>query len=237
MVVGVFALAMTVVPALADGSDLVVNSGETMSGTMVNSNSNSGGNLSDGSYGGDGGNGGDIRNRGDVNKSMTGRGGNGGDSGVGGTVITGTALAVTDATNEIGNSRTTIDRCACEGAGDDGHSMTLNRTRTMQMSYTGADANTGNNEALGSVAGSGGDGGTIGDERYGHPMPMLMESKGGNHHDGDKNKGDSDVDKSSTGIGGNGGSSSDGGFVQSGNSTSRTTFVNVVGRNITRISR
>lgn len=236
LIVGVFALAMTVVPALAEGSDFVMNSGDIMTGTMVNSSSNSGGNLADGSYGGNGGDGGDIRNRGDVDESATGRGGNGGDSGAGGMVITGAALAVTDATNEIGNSRTVIDRCACTSEGDDsGNSMVFNRTRTMQMSFAGADANTGNNEALGSEAGNGGDGGTIGEDENGQVM-LLGFNGGGGGYDYDKNN-DSDVDESTTGIGGNGGSSGIGGAVQSGDSTSRTTFVNVVGRNITRISR
>ena len=231
-IVGVFALGMTMVPALASNLDLVVNSGEVMSETAVHSGSNSGANMADGSYGGDGGDGGDIRSRGEVEESSTGRGGDGGDSNTGGEVYTGAALAVTDASNEIGNSRTTIDRCACDNGDDSGTVIVLNRTRIMQGSFVGADANTGANMALGSEAGDGGDGGTIGDDDS-NGFPMITGGFPGDFHD----DGDLEVEECMTGDGGNGGTSGPGGLVQSGDSTSRTTSVNVLSRNITRILR
>ncbi len=221
LIIGVFALGMTVVPALA-GNDIVSNGSEIMVGTMANSSSNSGANIADGSYGGDGGDGGDIRNRGDVDESSTGRGGNGGNSGEGGMVVSGNATAVTDAYNEVGTNRTLIDRCACEGD-DDGKVKVTNRSRIMFMDYSGSESNTGLNAAMGSEAGDAGDGGDIGSHT--------------SHHGKDKKGGDSDVDESMTGVGGTGGSSSAGGLVQSGDSSSRTTSVNLLGRNITRIAR
>ncbi len=221
LIVGVFALTMTVVPALATNLDLVVNDSETMSGTMVNSSSNSGANLAEGSYGGDGGDGGDIRSRGDVNQSFTGRGGIGGSSNVGGTITTGTASAETDAYNELASSDTEIDGCGCDGEEpreevneeSSDYTVVYNRTRTMQVSYVGADANTGANMAQGSAGGSGGEGGKI---------TAGVDAR---------------VDESSTGEGADGGMAGPGGLVTSGESSSRTTSVNVVGRNITRILR
>ncbi|MDA3840523.1 MAG: hypothetical protein PF572_05505 [Patescibacteria group bacterium] len=220
LIVGVFVLGMTVVPALADNFDVVVNSGETMSGTMVNSSSNSGANLAEGSYGGNGGDGGDIRSRGDVNQSSTGRGGIGGSSSLGGEVTTGAASAGTDAYNEIGSSDTLINRCACENdcegelcEEESSHGIVFNRTRTMQLAYVGADANTGANEADGSIGGDGGEGGRISADH------------------------EARVDESSTGEGADGGVAGAGGLVTSGESTTNTTSVNVLNRNITRMLR
>lgn len=221
-----FALGMTMVPALA-GNDYVNNSSEVMVGTMTNSSSNTGVNFADGSYGGNGGNGGDIKSNGDVDKSTTANGGNGGNAGVGGTILSGNALAVTDAYNEVGTNRTVVDRCDCEG--DDSERVkVINRSRIMFMDNSGSEANTGANVTLGSYAGDAGDGGDIANQEN-RPCVYDMGYQGEDS--------DSDVDESSTGNGGAGGSSSDGGLIQSGDSTSRTTSVNLVGRNITRISR
>jgi len=220
LIVGVFVFAMTAVSALASGLALVVNDGETMSGNMVHSGSNSGTNVAEGSYGGDGGDGGNIRSRGDVNQSSTGSGGLGGASGVGGTVTTGSAQAETNFNNEVASSITRIDRCACPDdfnecneCDDVNYDVVYNRTRTMQLAEVGANANTGANIAQGSEGGEGGEGGNISTNNDGR------------------------VDESMTGDGADGGLSGPGGLVNSGESSSRTTFVNVVGRNITRIFR
>jgi len=195
-----------------NGNDLIMNDNSSFVMNRVVAHSNTGGNVAGGSYAGDGGDGGAILGD-DVEESSTGNGGAGGDSGLGGTVITGNAVSSVDFYNEVNSSRTTIDRCACvdEGCcGDDGHSMILNRNRAIVMNDVVADADTGLNEAEGSYAGGGGDAGLI---------------------DAD------DVDKSTTGNGGLGGTSSAGGAVQTGLSRSNVTFVNIINRTITRISR
>lgn len=196
----------------ASGNDFVMNHNSAFVMNRVSAYSNTGGNTAGGSVAGDGGNGGAILGD-DVDESSTGNGGAGGDSGYGGQVITGNAISTVDVYNEVNSSRTIIDRCACVDescCGDGGHVMIFNRNRALVMNDVTAHTNTGLNMAEGSYAGSGGDAGVI---------------------DGEE------VDESTTGNGGAGGNSSDGGLIQSGESRSNITFVNVVNRTITRISR
>ncbi len=195
------------------GDSIVRNNNSAFVMNRVSANSNTGGNYAGGSYAGNGGDGGAISGE-EVDESSTGNGGNGGDSGIGGTVITGNAYSNVNAYNEVNSNRTLINRCACESDNccDSGDSLVVNRNRAIVMNKIGADSNTGHNEADGSYAGDAGDGGNIG----GH---------------------DSEVDESSTGNGGHGGNSSDGGLVQSGESRSNVTFVNIVNRTLTRILR
>ena len=196
----------------SSGNDLIMNDNSALVMNRVVARSNTGGNVAGGSYAGDGGDGGAILGN-DVEKSSTGNGGAGGDSGIGGTVITGNSISSVDFYNEVNSSRTTINRCACVDencCGDEGHSMILNRNRAIVMNDVVADADTGLNESEGSYAGSGGDAGTI---------------------DSD------DINKSSTGNGGLGGDSLDGGYIQTGVARSNVTFVNVINRTLTRISR
>lgn len=195
------------------GDSVVRNNNLAFVVNNVYSRSNTGANFAGGSYGGDGGDGGVILSD-EVDESSTGAGGNGGDSGIGGTVISGNAYSTVDAYNEVNSNRTLINRCACEtdNCCDGGDSLVVNRNRAIVMNKVGADSDTGYNTAEGSFAGYAGDGGNIGGDN-------------------------SELDESSTGNGGQGGNSSDGGLVQSGESRSNTTFVNIVNRTLTRILR
>ena len=210
------------------GNDLVVNNNSAFVMNRVTSHANTGGNTAGGSYGGDGGDGGDI-NGGEVEESATGSGGAGGDAGTGGEVYTGNAYASTDFYNEVNSSRTTIDRCACDydNCCDEGHAVVYNRNRAIVMNDVSSMANTGDNRAEGSYAGRGGDGGSI------NPQDGLVLM---NHEEGCGDD-DSEVEESMTGDGGAGGNAAAGGLIQTGDSRSVVTYVNVVNTNITRILR
>ncbi|MDA3840524.1 MAG: hypothetical protein PF572_05510 [Patescibacteria group bacterium] len=219
------------------GSDVVINDNEAFVMNRVSSSANTGGNTAGGSYGGDGGDAGDIRTRGDVNQSSTGNGGVGGDGNTGGTVYTGNAYASTSLYSEVNSNTSSIDRCSCGGDDccDEGHVVVYNRNRAIVMNDASSWANTGDNMAEGSYAGRGGDGGTINPEDRFMPRPagVDIEEKGAENGDDD----DGRVDESMTGEGGAGGNAGAGGLVETGESRSSTTYVNVVNRNLTRILR
>lgn len=230
------------------GDDYVFNSNDASVRNSVRIKANTGGNFADGSYGGSGGSGGDIEigaGEGEVEESTTGNGGNGGNASTGGTVITGNATATGSLTNMINENDTEIDRCACQEDccdevidgdcrfihGDD--TMVMNRNRARMQNDMDVKANTGNNEALGSYAGEGGNGGDIeigGDNHFGGPFVLNNVVNG---HDGSEGS----VDESTTGTGGIGGEGAEGGLVQTGESRSWAEVVNMVNRNITRIRR
>lgn len=215
--------------------NVAYNDNEAYLENNVSAQANTGGNWSGGSYAGDGGDGGNINNSDeDVRDSRTGRGGNGGSSGVGGTVISGDALAEASVNNRVNWNETDIQACPCEadcceydfdcgcegdrecgcpllhGPLDLNASVNINRARLSNRVM--AQANTGENNAEGSEAGEGGDGGNI------------------------NNQGE-DVDNSTTGIGGTGGNSGPGGYVETGRAVSRSNLVNVINTNVTRIHR
>ncbi len=207
----------------APGNDIVINRNEAFVMNRVSSSANTGGNYAGGSYGGDGGDAGDI-NGGDVNQSSTGDGGVGGDASTGGTVFTGNAYATTSLYNEVNSNTTSIEGCGCES----GNVVVYNRNRAVVMNDASSWANTGDNVADGSYAGRGGDGGSI--NPYEGPVIRILDN-------GEEYDNEGRVDESMTGEGGAGGNAGEGGFVQTGESRSSTTFVNVVNRNLTRILR
>jgi len=185
----------------------------------VETKADTGDNSADGSYAGDGGTGGDIENEygeQDVEGATTGNGGTGGNSGFGGAVQTGDATASSAVANTINSTVIRIDDCACNGSLGKVRVRLHNSAFLMNSIRTKAD--TGDNYADGSYAGSGGNGGDI-------------ENEGG---DGDDNA-DQEVDDATTGSGGNGGTSSDGGSVLTGAATSRTNLVNLVNSRLVRV--
>ena len=198
----------------SDGNDTVTNNNSAMVSNNIVIGANTGGNWAGGSYGGEGGDGGDVVNGddGDVEDSNTGRGGAGGDAAEGGTIISGDISMDLEVTNRVNYNLTEIDRCACSGEGD-GDVRVRNINSALVANSTLAMANTGLNDAEGSYGGEGGDGGDI------------------------INNEDGDVEDSNTGNGGNAGAGGAGGFVQTGNSEVRTSLVNRINENITRIMR
>ena len=236
----VFMFAFTVAPALAGDMTMVMNENEGEAINMVGADSNSGGNLAGGSMGGDGGEGGDMENEGgDIRRSHTGAGGNGGSSSDGGIVTSGEAGAEAAGLNLVNTNYTEVDDCACEdeeeenGAAVDSQLngpepgpemccgdivIVRNSNRHLGENMVGARANSGDNMAMGSYAGDGGEGGE-------------MENESENECNGQ------DIEGSSTGAGGTGGNSGFGGDVMTGPSHSRALGVNVLGTNITRIRR
>lgn len=205
-------------PCEGDCGDYIYNRNCAMVTNTVYTRANTGLNTADGSYAGAGGAGGAIANsgEGDVQESATGAGGAGGNAGVGGTIVTGNATATTDVKNLVNSNLTDINRCACTASSTD-CACSTEKVRNINRVYLGneatTEANTGLNEARGSYAGAGGTGG------------VIVNSNGG------------DIEKSTTGGGANGGSSAAGGLVQSGESISLTSIINVVNRNLTRILR
>lgn len=200
----------------------------------VHTAANTGGNLADGSYAGSGGDGGDIENGGgeqDVEESTTGNGGSGGDAGLGGAVQTGDALAESGVANTVNSNIVRIDSCGCNG------SLTLGRVRvrTNDFAFLGnrveTAANTGGNDALGSYAGEGGEGGDIenGDDNG------RENHRDGNGGGDDDDGSEQEIDDSTTGTGGDGGASDAGGSVLTGNATTRAAIVNLVNSNRIRI--
>lgn len=235
----IFLFALTVAPAFADGNDIVNNENNAFIGNMIEVEAETGENMADGSYGGSGGDGGSIYNNyrqrydgpvlkdsqennnegegGDIDESATGNGGNGGNASDGGTVVTGDAAASLRLEVWANRNLTEIDRCACdegtsELVNDDGNSRVRNLNSAMIMNGGESEAETGENEALGSYAGAGGEGGDI------------------------KNNGD-DVDEVMTGNGATGGNAALGGLVQTGRSDAVAEVVNRINENVTRIRR
>ena len=187
--------------------------GDAMVMNHVEAKADTGDNSADGSYAGDGGNGGDIENEygeQDVEGATTGNGGTGGNSGFGGAVQTGDATASSAIANAVNSTIVRVDGCTCDSLGKV-RVRTHNSAFLMNSIRTKAD--TGDNYADGSYAGSGGNGGDI-------------ENEGG---DGDDNA-DQEVDDATTGSGGNGGTSSDGGSVLTGAADARSELTNIVNR-------
>lgn len=238
----VFVFAFTILPAFAEGNDIVRNNNraEVMNGVMIGANT--GGNIADGSYAGNGGSGGAINNdgsgeeegSGDVRDSSTGNGGAGGNSGDGGTIFSGDATTEVMIENDVNSNRTEITRCGgCieevpeevteEDTTEENDNVTMetangdvrivSRNEARVGNMVGSMSDTGMNYALGSEAGTGGSGGKI------------------------QNTGDGDVDTGTTGDGAIGGNSAAGGLIQSGVAVSRTHIMNVVNTNVTRLSR
>jgi len=186
----------------------------------ANTSANTGGNMADGSYAGSGGNGGDIENNSgeqDVEGATTGTGGNGGNAGAGGLVQTGDALAVSSIANSVNSNIVRVDACGCD------QTNSRVRVRTHDFAMVGnlarTRANSGTNDALGSYAGTGGNGGDI--------------DNGTRHGEGDDE--DQEVDDAITGNGGAGGTSDAGGTVVTGAATTRAEIINMVNTNRIRI--
>ena len=222
------ALLFSIAPVLAvddqmpacddECNDSVSNRNCAMVMNMVQTRANTGLNMAEGSYAGAGGDGGAIVNsgEGDIEESTSGNGGTGGNTGMGGAISTGDATAGTEVKNLVNSNLTDINRCGCEASSTDcecSNDRIRNSSRASLMNGVMTDANTGINEADGSYAGTGGAGGAV------------VNNNGG------------DIQGSTTGSGANGGSSVDGGLVQTGISTSLTSVINVVNRNLTRILR
>ncbi len=206
-------------PTQEECNTKIINNNEAVVINRVETTANTGGNMAGGSYAGSGGDGGAIVNEGegDIENSNTGNGGTGGNSGVGGTIITGNAEAMSGVINYVNVNRTLVDRCACQGQAlcECSNDLVRNSNRAFLLNAASTEASTGVNYADGSVAGAGGSGGAI----------VNNNSKEG------------DVQESNTGTGGNGGSSVDGGLVTTGTAISTTSVINVVNRNLTRILR
>ena len=195
--------------------------GDAMVMNHVETKADTGDNSADGSYAGDGGNGGDIENEygeQDVEGATTGNGGTGGNSGFGGAVQTGDATAESTVGNDVNSATVTVDNCGCDATSSLNRIRVHLRDSAFLMNSIRTKADTGDNYADGSYAGSGGNGGDI-------------ENEGG---DGDDNA-DQEVDDATTGSGGNGGTSSDGGSVLTGAATSRTNLVNLVNSRLVRV--
>lgn len=200
----------------------------------VTTAANTGGNTAGGSYAGNGGSGGDIDNTGgdqDVEGTATGNGGVGGNSGLGGAVQTGDALAVASLTNTVNSNVVRVGAdCGCDG--DLGRVRIRTHDFAMLGNRLATAANSGDNTAEGSEAGTGGNGGDIDNGAGGH-------GHGDVHKDGNNGGGDDDasqeIDDSTTGSGAAGGSSDAGGSVLTGAATSRATVVNLVNSNRIRV--
>lgn len=209
--------------SLHSGS-MIINETETAA--------NTGGNMADGSYGGSAGSGGDIENYSgsqDIEDATTGNGGSGGNAGLGGAVQTGDATAVTSVTNQANTNIVRLDGCAC----DNTYSRVRVRTHDFAflMNRTGTAANTGDNAALGSYAGSGGDGGEV--ENGSSMNPHILSLNHNNNNN--SNDGEQELDNVTTGTGGNGGTGDAGGSVLTGAATARATIVNLTNSNRIRI--
>ncbi len=202
-------------------SAMVMNEVETIA--------NTGGNTAAGSYAGGGGNGGSIESahgEQDVEDSTTGNGGTGGNAGLGGAVQTGNALAEATISNTANSSIIRMSDCGCENA------IGRLRIRTKDNAFVAnrvlSGANTGDNTADGSYAGTGGNGGAI--TSGGHSM---MPSTLSNDNNQNSHTGEQEVDGVTTGTGGTGGNGTDGGTVLTGQSTARSIITNLI--NSTRI--
>lgn len=205
----------------------------------TNAAANTGGNSADGSYGGSGGDAGSIENNSgeqDVEGATTGSGGSGGSGAFGGAVQTGNALADTSVSNDVNGTVVRVSDCACEEAIGRVHVRTNNFALLGNRTMTAA--NSGDNDALGSYAGDGGEGGDIENGGSGHDNehegPEALNNKEGNGHEGNHG-GDQEIDDSTTGSGGSGGSASDGGSILTGQATSRVAIVNLVNNSLIRV--
>jgi hypothetical protein len=216
------ALAMVVafVPALAlaqdDNWDSTVvsnmNTASVISGSVAVSNT--GGNYADGSYGGDGGNGGSIMaGDGEVDDSHTGSAGMGGAAAAGGFVQTGNASAVATTDTDVNSSEIEVTGEVVFDGDDNAVELAVTNSNSAEVvAFSGALANTGRNESLGSYGGHGGNAGSI------------------------SSSGD-EVDDSSTGNGGEGGAGGIGGEVVTGASSSSASTVSVINRTVLRVQR
>lgn len=240
-----FALALTVSPALAYGQDGPDHHGDEAGNNDVITNENSacvendvvavadtGDNYAGGSYAGDGGEGGSIKLYGQANLNMadTGAGGTGGNAGPGGYILTGEAIALAEVKNLVNTNNTEVDRCACQQPEtaplqviegpccdeEEGNNVVVsNENRVRLENDVKAIAKTGDNRAKGSYAGDGEEGGDI----------KVYQGGAANLND------------VSTGAGGNGGTSLDGGWVETGPSSAVSSVMNILNRNVTRIMR
>jgi len=209
------ALTFAITPAFArgrrGGSDITVSNSNTCT-TVTNNvevSANTGDNDADGDEGGNGGDSGDAMAGGFFSSAETGDGGNGGDGGDGGIIVTGDATAGAVVVNAVNTNRTHI-RSGCSGC-DGGDITVRNRNRrTIVTNNVEVEAETGDNDADGDEGGNGGDSGD------------ATNFCGGN---------------ATTGDGGDGGDGGWGGEIRTGDADAGAAVINVVNRNVTRISR
>lgn len=222
-VITALSLALFLVPSVsmaswwrADRDVRVTNENEAKIFNMVESRSNTGQNFAGGSDGGNGGDSGEVEADGGgayVEHVGTGNGGNGGSSSDGGLITTGTASTDTNILNMANSSDTrVVDDLEDEDRANVDVRIS-NKNRAHVFNAVSSRSHTGENFAVGSDGGNGGDSGDV-------------------EADGDWGAG---VERSGTGHGGHGGDAGVGGTVMTGDAYTSTNVVTVFNRNVTRV--
>ncbi len=209
------AMLLAAAPAFANSNGIKVTNNNigTLVTNEVSVGSNTGYNWVSGGNGGDGGDTGKATAKWG-GSATSGSAGDGGSSDNWGTIFTGNAVSGSVITNVVNSNDTDIkDSCGCdEEQGPAGKIKVKNENiETWVGNGVWAASDTGYNGVSG---GNGGLGGSTGKA---------------------KAVGDDSVAKS--GSGGNGGSSTNWGWIETGNATSISEIANVVNTNITRIKR
>ncbi len=242
----VFALAM---PASAywsprssgDDNDIRVSvSNDATVTNTVEVEAETGDNEAAGGDGEEGGNGGEAEGSGD---NTGGNGGNGGSGALGGLIQTGDAVAFSSVMNDVNYNETVVtDSCGCDeeedgwmpfsfnrqsrdNGGDDNDIRVRVSNSANVMNDVEVEAETGDNEADGGDGEEGGNGGDA--ENEGNRSSRMMMPFF-SFWSSDNNVG---------GNGGTGGNGGVGGEIYTGKATSGSEVVNVVNRNITRVTR
>ncbi len=188
-------------------------------GAIVNVTSataNTGNNTAGGSRGGRGGNGGDVEadalvGAGNNKGADAGNGGNGGNAGAGGLVNTGDANADAGSMNKLNDNDVSVSN----KGGMNLSLLGVGATNAgVIVDVTGADANSGDNNARGSRGGRGGHGGDV--EASG------FQAAGNNEW-------------ADAGHGGSGGAGATGGEVYTGEANSNAGSINVMNTNVVRV--
>lgn len=249
VVVAAVAMMLFAAPASAfgrGGSDEETKVSNTNTATVSNTmtvKANTGKNDTNGGDGEEGGNGGDVEG---VNKwGQGGNGGNGGNGGHGGLILTGDATAYGTISNDVNYNKTKIQGCGCDeesespwarffnfggkNGGDKETKVKNENTATVSNSMD-VKANTGKNVSDGGDGEEGGNGGDVeGDKQGGYKNDAFSRffswmNKGG-------------TSSGQGGDGGAGGNGGHGGIVTTGEAYSDGLIMNVVNRNVTRITR
>ncbi|KKR21816.1 MAG: PE-PGRS family protein [Parcubacteria group bacterium GW2011_GWE2_39_37] len=222
--------------AISQSNDVITIENNANVENCITSVATTGGNYAGGSIAGNGGDGGDVNLVQEESEDpKAGNGGDGGNVTQGGSVTTGDASVYTEVKNEVNLNEVTIERSAgattsstdgdkCDN--EYGHCRkTVKNTysennatievknNTQVANQLTSKAETGYNEAKGSLAGDGGQGGSIGGQIGYSYAPIIA------------------------GNGGKGGSVEAGGVVSTGKADTQTKVFNFINKNVVRIKR
>lgn len=212
-----------------DDETSVSNSNRATVTNTVEVEAETGDNDAEGGDGDDGGSGGDARGQ----NATGGDAGNGGRGGDGGTITTGTALAIGTVHNDVNSNRTYVEGCGCDDDffpfplmrggydNDDEDPISVRNSNSARVTNNlEVEAKTGDNDVEGGRGDDGGDGGDASNSHRNHFMRMMFPFFMGDTAAGD---------------GGNGGAGGSGGTVRTGTATADGLITNVINRNVTRV--